>query len=437
VAATQNRRLLAWEAGHYFMTWDLSGERPGEPQYVGKNIDAFAVHPDGSQVATADDREIIVWRLENGEGVHQLRDQRECCALAWSPDGSRLASGSKNGTIAIWDTASGGLLMHMLSPEHVPIELAWSPDGNCLASAGDDGRIMIRDAKRGWQLWHTRPLAGRRVAQSPFPLVRLRRRSARRPAASVFSVKLQPLRTYLAEHPPALSDQRSLESEIAGLEQALAKMRRPNIGELAVKYYLLGLLHLESGQTMKAYELFSKAGAGWDEMQEDLNDFGAWHSFAWFLANCPQIELRDPERAVGTVDKAILIAKLKSDPSTATNIGAGCLTRALAKYRQGDWQSAIDDLEQSKYFRVVANSLDFFLLAMCHWQLGNRDEALDWYRQGVDDLCEYHGFTTRLAPSGEFPSILEVHRLRAEAESLIGKENIERVVFDDSTESVP
>ena len=62
------------------------------------------------------------------------------CAVAWSPDGRRLATGTRN-RIRIWDTMTWQLAVPALaSPATV---LAWRPDGAELASGNDDLRLQI------------------------------------------------------------------------------------------------------------------------------------------------------------------------------------------------------------------------------------------------------------------------------------------------------
>jgi eukaryotic-like serine/threonine-protein kinase len=61
-------------------------------------------------------------------------------ALAWSPDGSRIASGGDRGTIQIWNALTGERISSH-SPNGVSMDihsLAWSPDGKCLASGASD-----------------------------------------------------------------------------------------------------------------------------------------------------------------------------------------------------------------------------------------------------------------------------------------------------------
>ena len=54
-------------------------------------------------------------------------------SVAWSPDGKRLATGSRDGTAKVWDAASGKELL-TLKGSYVT-SVAWSPDGKWLATA--------------------------------------------------------------------------------------------------------------------------------------------------------------------------------------------------------------------------------------------------------------------------------------------------------------
>ena len=65
--------------------------------------------------------------------------------IAWSPDGTRLATPSKDTTIGIWNTATGESLGVLKGHSHGVNHVAWSPDGKTLASASFDQTIRIWD----------------------------------------------------------------------------------------------------------------------------------------------------------------------------------------------------------------------------------------------------------------------------------------------------
>ena len=65
-------------------------------------------------------------------------------ALAWSPDGTRLAAGASTG-IPVWNPLSGAQHATLAGHTGSVRALAWSPDGTGLASAGDDGGVRLWD----------------------------------------------------------------------------------------------------------------------------------------------------------------------------------------------------------------------------------------------------------------------------------------------------
>jgi hypothetical protein len=68
---------------------------------------AVAFHPDGTRLATAgQDQAVWLWDLERGEEVARLAGHTDYVwSLAFSPDGATLASGSGDFTVHLWDTA--------------------------------------------------------------------------------------------------------------------------------------------------------------------------------------------------------------------------------------------------------------------------------------------------------------------------------------------
>jgi len=66
------------------------------------------------------------------------------CA-AFSPDNTRLASGSDDTTVRIWRVSTGELLVTLREHEAMIMEVAFSPNGRWLVSVDVDGHLVIRD----------------------------------------------------------------------------------------------------------------------------------------------------------------------------------------------------------------------------------------------------------------------------------------------------
>jgi hypothetical protein len=63
--------------------------------------------------------------------------------VAFSPDGSRLATASDDGTARLWDVASGKPLIVLRGHPAPVVAVAFSPDGSRLATAGADGTARL------------------------------------------------------------------------------------------------------------------------------------------------------------------------------------------------------------------------------------------------------------------------------------------------------
>lgn len=118
-----------------------------------QNTLQLAWSPDGSKIASSGiDSTIWVRDSITGEIISSLpRQGEETHFLAWSPDGNKLASASGNEAI-IWNISSDSISLTLQGHEDRITSISWSPDGSKIATASFDGNIRIWDALQGQTL---------------------------------------------------------------------------------------------------------------------------------------------------------------------------------------------------------------------------------------------------------------------------------------------
>ena len=112
-------------------------------------VTAVAWSPDSTRILTgSDDGAARVWDARTGETTLELTHTNWVTAVAWSPHGTHILTASRDRTARIWDATTGDNTLTLTHTNWVTA-VAWSPNGHHILTASRDRTARSWDATTG------------------------------------------------------------------------------------------------------------------------------------------------------------------------------------------------------------------------------------------------------------------------------------------------
>lgn len=114
-------------------------------------VNAVAISPDGSTIVTgSSDATARLWRLATGAAIAVLEGHDDAISsAAFSADSSRIVTASSDKSVRVWDAVRGVELARLTGHDGAVLTASFSPDGSRIVTASSDKTVRLWDAAHG------------------------------------------------------------------------------------------------------------------------------------------------------------------------------------------------------------------------------------------------------------------------------------------------
>jgi WD40 repeat protein len=122
-------------------------------------VKAVAWSPDSTRIVSGSyDGTVQVWDAVTRTTIFTYRGHKDpVVVVAWSPDGQRLVSGSLDKMAIVWDIFTGQALQKYRGHRSMISSVGWAPDSRRVVSSSEDREIHVWDSMNGEMLYSTQP----------------------------------------------------------------------------------------------------------------------------------------------------------------------------------------------------------------------------------------------------------------------------------------
>ena len=148
LAVSADGRLLASTGTEQIRLWDASGKLLRTFGHEFGGVGSLAFSPDGTLLASAgDDTEVHLWDVSTGQRKISLPDRLlSTFAVTFTADGRNLAIGGASGAIEIVDVKTGSIARRLRAEKYAVASITLSPDGRSIGASYFDVDGMMRAA---------------------------------------------------------------------------------------------------------------------------------------------------------------------------------------------------------------------------------------------------------------------------------------------------
>ena len=342
IAAGSGNNIKIWDVATSRVVFTLTGHEG--------DVLPVAFSPDGTLLASAShDQTVRIWSMETGRQLHRLAGHgASVLSVAFGPGGSRIASGSQDGSVKVWDTATGQELLSIKGA----VFGAFSPDGSRMASAHTEEGLGLIEV---WDAGEATPES--RIREQALSLVhilvdRLGSEAEVRDRITRDKTRSEAVRAAALGMVHGFWQMRfsALAEEIVG----------PLVDRLLLRDDVLAALKARPHTDPEIQSACLKLAETWSESS------GACNDAAWTL-------VREPARSAASYQRALRLAEVACRLQPGN--GAFVNTLGVAQYRAGLVTEALATLTHSNALQQGKEPADLAFLAMARQRLGQTLEA--------------------------------------------------------------